>query len=53
MEGIDSDHRAVCLNLMLSSIKFKARAISRGTINWQKICLMNISEWSIMNTYNP
>jgi hypothetical protein len=37
LEGVDSNHRAVRLKIMLSSIKFKARAISRGTIDWPKI----------------
>ena len=27
----------VCLKVVLSSIKFKARAMNRGTINWLKI----------------
>jgi hypothetical protein len=34
---VASDHRAVRLKVALSSVKFKARAMSRGTINWPKI----------------
>jgi hypothetical protein len=34
--GVASDHRAVQLKIALSSVKFKAHAISRGTINWPK-----------------
>ena len=37
LHGVASDHQAVRLCLALSSIKFKAHAISRGTINWPKI----------------
>jgi hypothetical protein len=36
-EGISSDHKAVSLKLMLSSIKVQSCAISRGDTDWQKI----------------
>jgi hypothetical protein len=37
LHGVASDHRAVRLKVALSSVKFKASAMSRGTINWPKI----------------
>jgi hypothetical protein len=37
--GVVSDHKTVRLKLTLLSIKFKARAISWGTIDWPKIML--------------
>jgi hypothetical protein len=37
LHGVASDHQAVQLCLSLLSIKFKAHAISRDTINWPKI----------------
>jgi hypothetical protein len=37
LHGVASNHQAVRLCLGLSSIKFKAHAILRGTINWPKI----------------
>jgi hypothetical protein len=38
LHGVASNHRAVCLKVALSSVKFKARgAMNRGTINWLKI----------------
>jgi hypothetical protein len=38
LDGLDSDHRAVRLNLVLTSIKFKeTQLIYSGTINWRKI----------------
>ncbi len=37
LHGVASNHRAVRLKLILLSIKFKALAISRGTINWPKL----------------
>jgi hypothetical protein len=37
LDGVKSDHRAVQQKIMLLSIKFKSRVVSRGTINWQKI----------------
>ena len=37
-QGVESDHKAVCLHLTLSSVKFKARnSMKVGTINWPKI----------------
>ena len=36
-DGIDSNHAAVAIKLAITSIKFKGRAISRGTVNWEKI----------------
>jgi hypothetical protein len=39
LHGVVSDHKAVRLKLTLSSVKFKAQAISRGTIDWPKIML--------------
>jgi len=35
--GAVSDHKAVRLSLMLTSIKFRGHALSRGTIDWPKI----------------
>jgi len=37
LDGVASDHQAVCLKISLTSIKFKSKAMSRGTINWSKI----------------
>jgi hypothetical protein len=37
LHGTASDHRAVRLKIALSSVKFKAHAISQGTIDWPKI----------------
>ena len=38
IDGLNSDHRAVRLNLVLTSIKFKkTQLIYSGTINWRKI----------------
>jgi hypothetical protein len=37
LHGVASNHRAVCLKVALSSVKFQACAMNRGTINWQKI----------------
>jgi hypothetical protein len=36
-DGIDSDHSAVSLDLILTSIKFKERTVSRSEIDWRKI----------------
>jgi hypothetical protein len=36
-DGINSDHSAVSLDLILTSIKFKERTVSRGKIDWRKI----------------
>jgi hypothetical protein len=39
LDGLDSDHRAVSLDLNLTSIKYKARSsLNRGNIDWRKIC---------------
>ena len=35
--GAVSDHKAVRLSLMLTSIKFRGKALSCGTIDWHKI----------------
>jgi hypothetical protein len=37
LHGVASDHRAVCLKVAFSSVKFKARAMNPGTINWPTI----------------
>jgi hypothetical protein len=37
LHGVASNHQAVRLKLALLSVKFKARAASRGIINWPKI----------------
>jgi hypothetical protein len=39
LHSVASDHTAVRLKLTLLSIKFKAQAISWGTIDWPKIML--------------
>ena len=37
--SIDSDHRAVSLDLNLTSIKYKVKSsLNRGDIDWRKIC---------------
>ena len=39
LDGLDSDHRAVSLDLILTSIKYKAKSsLNRGDIDWRKIC---------------
>jgi exonuclease III len=39
LDGLDSDHRAVSLDLNLTSIKYKAKSsLNRGDIDWRKIC---------------
>ena len=35
--GVQSDHSAVKADFMIASIKYKAKAISRGSINWRKL----------------
>ena len=37
LDGVASDHQAVCLKISLTSIKFKTKALSRGAIDWSKI----------------
>ena len=38
-DGLDSDHRAVTLELNLMSIKYKAKtSLNRGDIDWRIIC---------------
>jgi hypothetical protein len=37
LHGVASDHQAVQLKIALASVKCKARAISKGTIDWPKI----------------
>ena len=39
LDGVASDHQAVRLDITITitSIKFKTRAISRGTIDWSRI----------------
>ena len=38
-DGLDSDHRAVSLDINLTSIKYKARSsLNCGVIDWRKIC---------------
>ena len=42
LDGLDSNHRAVCLDLVLTSIKFKETQLLYGsTINWRKILTNN------------
>ena len=50
LNGVASDHQAVRLCLALLSIKFKAHAILRGTINWPKI-LSNKHTQMVYNKY--
>ena len=39
LDGLDSDHRAVAIELNLTSIKYKAKtSINRGDIDWRTIC---------------
>ena len=39
LDGLDSDHRVVALELNLTSIKYKAKSsINRGDIDWRIIC---------------
>ena len=39
LDGLDSDHRAVALELNLTSIKYKAKtSMNRGDIDWRTIC---------------
>ena len=39
LDGLDSDHRAVSLDLNLTSIKYKVKSsLNRGDIDWRKIC---------------
>jgi hypothetical protein len=40
-DGIDSDHSAISLDLILTSIKFKERTVSRGKIDCCKIASNN------------
>ena len=37
IEGVQSDHSAVKVDFMIASIKYKAKAMLRGTANWQKM----------------
>ena len=42
LDGIDSDHRAVRLDLILTSIKFKeTHLLYGGNIDWRKILTNN------------
>ena len=39
LDGLDSDHRAVSLDLNLTSIKYKVKSsLNRGDIDWRQIC---------------
>ena len=39
LDGLDSDHRAVSLDLNLTSIKYKVKSsLNHGDIDWRKIC---------------
>ncbi len=39
LDGLDSDHRAVALDLNLTSIKYKVKtSVNRGDIDWRTIC---------------
>ncbi len=39
LDGLDSDHHAVCMDLNLASIKYKAKmSMNCGDIDWRKIC---------------
>ena len=39
LDGLDSDHRAVSLDLNLTSIKYKVKSsLNRGDTDWRKIC---------------
>jgi hypothetical protein len=37
MHGVKSDHCDVCMDIAFSSIEFKPKALSHGTIDWPKI----------------
>ena len=39
LNGLDSDHRGVSLNLNFTSIKYKVKSsLNRGDIDWRRIC---------------
>ncbi len=39
VDGLDSDHRAVCMDLNLTSINYKTKTLMNcGNIDWRKIC---------------
>jgi hypothetical protein len=48
LDGVESDHPAVQLKIMLVSIKFKSRIVLRGTIDWPKI----LSDEHLQMVYN-
>jgi hypothetical protein len=40
LDGLDSNHRAVNMDLNLTSIKYKAKTLMKcGNIDWRKICI--------------
>jgi hypothetical protein len=50
LHGTASNHQAVRLKIALASVKYKAQAVSKGTINWPKI-LSNEHSWMVYNEH--
>jgi hypothetical protein len=50
LHGVASDHQAVWLKIALASVKYKAHAISKGTIDWPKI-LSDEHTWLVYNEH--
>ncbi len=48
LDRVDSDHHAVCLDVMFVSIKFKSKGVTRGTTDWPKI----LSDKNLQIVYN-